>query len=206
MMHKVIIYGTRDLAELAHLYLTSDSEYEVVAFTVEDGYRDIETFKGLPVLSWEDLTPSDAKLFIPVSDNNVRRRLYTEAKHRSFDFATYISSRCTNLATSVGQNCFIFEDNTLQPFTTIGNNVILWSGNHIGHHGRIEDNVFFTSHVVMSGHCTIQDGAFLGVNSAIRDGVTIAKNSVIGMGSTVTKDTKESGIYFGSPAKWVRYV
>ena len=30
-MHKVIIYGTRDLAELAHFYLTSDSEYEVVA-------------------------------------------------------------------------------------------------------------------------------------------------------------------------------
>ena len=34
MKNKVIIFGILDTAELAHYYLTNDSEYEVVAFTV----------------------------------------------------------------------------------------------------------------------------------------------------------------------------
>ncbi|WP_245213936.1 hypothetical protein [Rhodoferax sp. AJA081-3] len=66
------------------------------------------------------------------------------------------------LGNEIGENCFILEDNTLQPFTKIGNNVILWSGNHIGHHGEIHDHVTFTSHVVMSGHCSIGPYSFLG--------------------------------------------
>ena len=35
-------------------------------------------------------------------------------------------------STQIGQNCFIFVDNTIQPYTKIGNNTILWSGNHVG--------------------------------------------------------------------------
>ena len=52
-----------------------------------------------------------------------------------------------------GDNCFILEDNTVQPFVTIGNNVTLWSGNHIGHDSVIEDDCFISSHVVVSGTC-----------------------------------------------------
>ena len=32
--NKVIVFGTNDLAELTHWYLTNDSDYEIVAFTV----------------------------------------------------------------------------------------------------------------------------------------------------------------------------
>ena len=34
MLNKVIIFGLNDFVELAHYYLTTDSNYEVVAFTV----------------------------------------------------------------------------------------------------------------------------------------------------------------------------
>ena len=43
-----------------------------------------------------------------------------------------------------GDNCFILEDNTIQPFVRIGNNVTLWSGNHIGHDSVIDDHCFIT--------------------------------------------------------------
>ena len=33
--NKVIVFGTNDLAELTHWYLTNDSDYEIVAFTVK---------------------------------------------------------------------------------------------------------------------------------------------------------------------------
>jgi acetyltransferase-like isoleucine patch superfamily enzyme len=101
----------------------------------------------------------------------------------------------------IGENCFIFEDNTIQPFVTIGNNVVMWSGNHIGHHSVIKDNVFFTSHVVLSGHCTVEPYSWLGVNATIRDGLTIAEGSLVAMGACLTKNTKSWGVYMGMPAK-----
>jgi hypothetical protein len=35
-MSRVIVFGLRDFASLAHFYLTHDPEHEVVAFTVTE--------------------------------------------------------------------------------------------------------------------------------------------------------------------------
>lgn len=69
----------------------------------------------------------------------------------------------------MGDNCFVFENQTIQPFVKIGNDVIIWSGNHIGHHSMIGDHCFISSHVVISGNVKIEPYCFLGVNSSIRD-------------------------------------
>jgi sugar O-acyltransferase (sialic acid O-acetyltransferase NeuD family) len=205
---KVIIFGINDLAELTHFYFSNENDpcdFHPVAFTVDSKYLELNTFKGLPVVPFDELenyySPLEYKLFAPVTNNQLREKIYIEGKGKGYEFISYISSRCTNFSFSIGENCFILEDNTIQPFTTIGNNVVLWSGNHIGHHSTIEDNIFFTSHVVVSGHCHIKRGSFLGVNSCIRDGVTIGENCIIGMGSVVTKNTEDDGTYIGSPAK-----
>ena len=202
--NKIIIFGLNDLAELAHYYLITELLHPV-AFTVNQDYITEPTFKTLPVTPFETIEenypPSEYILFAPISDSILMEKIYNEGKEKGYQFMTYVSPKCTNYASSIGENCFILEDNTLQPFTTIGNNVVLWSGNHIGHHSVIEDNVFFTSHVVMSGHCHIKKGAFLGVNSTLRDGITIGENSIVGMGSTVTKNIPDNEIWIGSPAK-----
>ena len=199
-MKKIIIFGINDLAELAWFYMDN-----LEAFTVNKEYLTQNEFHELPVVPFEELEqhypPSDYYLFAPVTDNKLREKIYNEGIKKGYEFTSYISPNCTNYASSIGKNCFILENNTLQPFTTIGDNVILWSGNHIGHHSIIEDNVFFTSHVVMSGHCHIKNKAFLGVNSTLRDGIIIGENSIIGMGSLVTKSVPDNEIWIGSPAK-----
>lgn len=206
--NKVVIFGVSDNSELAHFYLTNDSDYEVVAFTVNKNYIKDETFKSLPVVPFEELEsfyPStEFLLFAPLSGikmNTFRKKIYEDGKNRGYSFATYISSKVTMFNNQIGDNCFILEDNTIQPFTTIGNNVIMWSGNHIGHHGKVGDHVFFTSHVVLSGNCHVKDRAWIGVNSTIRDNVTIGEGSLIGMGSLITRSTDDDGFYIGSPAK-----
>jgi sugar O-acyltransferase (sialic acid O-acetyltransferase NeuD family) len=133
--------------------------------------------------------------------NKNRERIYLEAKAKGYEFISYVSSKATTFGNEIGENCFILEDNTIQPFTTIGNNVVLWSGNHIGHHGQIKDHVFFTSHVVMSGHCVIEPYCFFGVNSTIRDYLTIAEGTLVGMASAITKSTEAWGVYVGNPAE-----
>lgn len=214
MKNKVVIFGTLDTAELAHYYLTNDSEYEVVAFTVNRDYLEEDTFtpRGTdeiyPVVAFEDLEfkypPSEYLLFAPMTGvkmNTLRKKIYEEGKTKGYEYISYISSKATVCNNKIGENCFILEDNTLQPFTEIGNNVVMWSGNHIGHHGKIEDHVFFTSHVVLSGHCHVKERAWLGVNATIRDYTTIGEGCLIAMGAMITKNTEDEGFYLGYPAK-----
>lgn len=208
-MAKIIIFGLRDLAELAHYYFTYDSIHDVVAFCVNQTFMDKKEFKGLPVVTFEEVEekfpPNDFKFFVPIAGTNMNRnreRIYLETKEKGYKLVSYISSKATVWPEAViGENCFIFEDNTIQPFTRIGNNVILWSGNHIGHHGEINDHVFFTSHVVLSGHCVVDSYCYFGVNSTIRDGLHIAEGTLVAMGANLTKNTEKWGVYIGNPAK-----
>src|SRR5262245_17065203 len=144
-MSKVVLFGTGPIAEVAYFLLKHDSEHEVVAFTVHEQYMDgKQEFFGLPLVPFEQVEtyypPAEYWMYTAVGYrqvNQLRARIYQEAKARGYRFITYVSSKCTNWCPNIGENTFIFEDNTLQPFTSIGNNVILWSGNHIGHHSAI---------------------------------------------------------------------
>jgi acyl-[acyl carrier protein]--UDP-N-acetylglucosamine O-acyltransferase len=142
-------------------------------------------------------------MFAPLSPrkmNRLRERIYADIKAKGYKVISYISSKATFFDNSIGENCFILEGNTIQPFTSIGNNVVMWSGNHIGHHGQIKDHVFCSSHVVLSGHCIVEPYCFFGVNSTIRDGLHIAEGSLISMSTSVIKDTEPWGVYKGNPA------
>jgi len=206
-MSKIIIFGVKDFAELAHYYLTHDSPHEVVAFSVDRNYLpENPVFHGLPVVAFEDVEkqypPNDYKFFAPMAPNRMNRlreEVYNNIKAKGYELISYISTKVTIFDNPIGDNCFILEDNTIQPFTTIGNNVVMWSGNHIGHHSVIKDHIMFTSHVVMSGHCTIENYCTLGVNATIRDGLTIAEGTFVAMAASIIKDTEPWGMYKGNP-------
>jgi len=200
-MKKLIIYGTGLIAEVAEFYFKTDTDYQVSAFTNAAEFIDQEQFNGKPLVQFEKLenvySPAEYDIFIALGyakTNQVREQRYEEAKEKGYSCATYISSRATYYNTPVGDNCFIFENNVIQPFVTIGNNVTIWSGNHIGHHSRIKDHCFISSHVVISGMCCIEENCFLGVNSTFRDNITIGKFTVIASGAIVMKDCKERSL------------
>jgi sugar O-acyltransferase (sialic acid O-acetyltransferase NeuD family) len=209
MQTKVVIFGVKDLAQLAKFYLETDSPYQVVAFTVHQQYiPESKEYLGLPVVPFESVEqaypPTNFKFFAPITGqkmNRFRESIYLEAKAKGYKLISYVSSRASIFNTDVGENCFIQEDNTIQPFVQIGNNIILWAGNHIGHHSVIKNHAFFTSHVVLSGHCIVEPYAWLGVNCTVRDGITIGEGSLVAMGACVTKNTEPNGVYMGTPAK-----
>ncbi|MBN1431634.1 MAG: acetyltransferase [Methanomicrobiaceae archaeon] len=206
---KVVIFGTGDVAELALFYFTHDSPYEVVAFSADEQYITEKTAYGLPLVPFEkieDFYPPDKySMFVALSYkdvNKIRAQKYYEAKEKGYELVSYVCSRSVLWNDlDVGDNCFIFENQTIQPFVKIGNNVTMWSGNHIGHSSIIKDHSFLTSHVVVSGHVVIEPYCFLGVNATLRDGITIAEGSVIGAGATVIKNTVERGVYIGKAAE-----
>ena len=146
MNNQLIIIGAGETAQIAYEYFTHDSEYEVVAFCVEEEYLELDTLYSLPVIPYEKIEhhfpPSDYYAFVAISYtqlNKIRERIYNSAKTKGYKFATYISSHAFvwhNV--EIGANCFIFENNVLQHKVRIGNNVILWSGSHINHRTVIQ--------------------------------------------------------------------
>ena len=199
-MKPVIVYGTNDVSQLATFYLENDTTREVRAHCVDREFlKESECF-GKPVMAFEDIEPNDFDLFVPLYDNKLRETKSNEAKSRGFKLISYVSSKATVWST-IGENCFIMEDNTIQPFVEVGNNIIMWSGNHIGHHSIIKDNVFFSSHVVLSGHCVVDQYCWLGVNSTIRDHIHLAEGTFVAMSAMIAKNTKPNKRYMGVPAK-----
>lgn len=208
MSRPLVLVGAGEFAQIACEYFEHDSDYDVVAFSVERDYLAQPMLAGRPVVACETLEaqypPADVDVFVAIPSsqlNRLRARLYQEVKHRGYRLATYVSTRAFVWRNAeVGENSFIFEGNVIQPFVRIGNNCILWSGNHVGHRTVVRDNVFVASHAVISGYCEIGENSFIGVNSTFNDHVKVAPDNVIGSGALVTRDTEPGRIYVGSPA------
>ncbi len=204
-MKQLVIFGMGDIAQLAHYYFSNDSMYEVSAFTVDASYITSSEFCGLPVVPFDELanlcSPDSHDLFVALSYsrlNQIRKEKYLAAKSIGYRLASYVSSRASILNEGrIGDNCFILEDNTIQPFAIIGNNVTLWSGNHIGHHSIIHDHCFISSHVVISGGVEICESCFVGVNATLRDHIKVGERCVVGAGTLLLADAEPEGVYLG---------
>lgn len=201
-MEKVIIFGEGNIQEVANFYLQNDERYQVIGFTADTDYIKSDTYLNLPIVPFENVEmiypPREYKMFIPLGykeNNHLRARKYYEAKEKGYSFITYISPKATYYGTPVGENCFILENNVVQPFTKIGNNTILWSGNQIAHHSSIGNHCFISSHVIVSGCSQVKDFTFIGLNATIRDQITIEEDNIIGAGAVIVKDTKKREVY-----------
>ena len=200
---KLIIVGDSAFAEIAHEYFDADSDYTVVGFSVEAAYLKQSELHGLPVVPFETLeqhfAPGDHEVFVATTYtqlNRLRARLSAQAKARGYKLASYISPRAfvwRNVA--LGEHCFIFEDNTVQPFVSIGDNVVLWSGNHIGHHSVVKSHCFIASHVVVSGFCTVGEYSFLGVNATLANNVNVGRDNWVGPNVVLMKDTPDGALF-----------
>lgn len=206
---KLVIIGDSAFAEIAYEYFTHDSEYEVVCFSVEKEWLKQDALFGLPVVAFEEIEnfvpPGDTYFYAALTYgkmNRLRSRLYEAAKGKGYLPASYVSSRAFvwhNV--ELGEHCFIFEDNTVQPFVRIGNNVVLWSGNHIGHHSLIDDNCFIASQAVISGFCSVGKNSFVGVNATLSNNISVGEDNWVGLGVTLVRDTPANTLYKGVAAE-----
>lgn len=200
---RLVIVGDSAFAEVAREYFDSDTEYRTAAFSVEPAYLKRDRLHGLPVVSFDNLgavyPPAEYDVHVAIvytQLNRLRSRLALAAKQKGYRLASYVSPRAFVWRNVVmGEHCFVFEGNTLQPFVRLGNNVVLWSGNHVGHHSIVRDNCFVSSHVVISGFCDIGENTFLGVNATIANNVKVASDNWIGPNTVILKDTEPGNLF-----------
>jgi sugar O-acyltransferase (sialic acid O-acetyltransferase NeuD family) len=204
----LIIFGAGEIADVANFYFNHDGNRNVDSFIVDDDYVRGDIFSGKPVVALSEVLgrfpPASFDAFVAVgySKINALRQAKCELLiDMGYQLASYVSPQATILPNATwGWNCFILEDNTIQPFVKIGNGVTLWSGNHIGHHAQIDDFAFVSSHVVVSGGVSIGSRTFIGVNSTLNDHITIGQRCIIASGCLVTRDVPDEGVLTMTPA------
>ena len=200
---KVVIFGVSDFASQVSFYLKQDSDYEIVAYTVDAAYNETKTFLGLPIVDFEEVQdkypPTEYAMFIAVGYhklNATRTTKFNEAKEKGYQLISYICSRNSYWNDlTVGENCFIMEGNIFMQNVKIVDNVIIAVGNKIGHDSVIEENCFLTSNIIMGGFCTIKKNTFIGLGVVIRDKTTIEENNILGAGAIILKNTKKNSSY-----------
>lgn len=200
----LVIFGAGEIAELAFFYFKKYSAYRIEGFTIDEEYITQNQLLNLPIIPFNEISkkylPQDYDFFVALSYsklNSIRKEKYDILKSLGYKLANFISPQATVLNDEIGDNCFILENNVIQPYVKIGNNVTLWSGNHIGHHSNIKDHNFISSHVVISGGVTIDEQCFIGVNATIRDHIHIGEKSIIGAGALILRDVEANGLYVG---------
>ncbi len=114
------------------------------------------------------------------------------------------------------------KDYRLKNGMKIGNNVNIYSWSTIdagkpwlitiGDNVTISTNVTILTHDASTnivgcgtklGKVTIGNNVFIGSGSIILCNVKIGDNVIVGAGSVVSHDLKESGVYVGTPAKYI---
>jgi len=206
---KLLIFGSAEIAELARFYFDLDSPYQVVAFVVDDEFYSETTFQGLDVVPWSDALkkypPSDYSMHVALSYrglNSLRENKFNQCQSAGYELVSYVSSKATIFPDlKLGSNCFILENQNIQPRVTLEDNVMLWSGNHIGHGSTIKEHAYLASHVVISGHVEIGRRCFIGVNATIRDFLLIGDDTFIGMGAIVTRNLAEGSVVLPSKSE-----
>lgn len=205
----IVIFGADVMADFVYASLTDDAtfEHQIVGFTVDKEYLHSTKKFGLPVVPFEtvesDFLPEEHMMIVAVGYtdlNSIRAHKCLMAKQKGYKLFSHVCAG-TILPSSVrlGENCFIADGVSLQPFVSIGDNSFVFGGAAIGHHAKIGCNCWITSGTVVGGNAAVGDNAFLGLNSTIVDGVTIGRENFVGAGAVVNRCTGDGETYL-SPA------
>jgi sugar O-acyltransferase (sialic acid O-acetyltransferase NeuD family) len=207
-MEKIVIFGAKAFAEIAHYYFTHDSPLKVAAFTVDGAYLTDATYKRLPVVAFEEVErafpPEDYGMFVAVGFNRVnqfRADKVAQAEAKRYQLASFISSKADVAPDlQVRPNTMIMERAGIQPFVQIGKNTVIWSTTRIGFRTRIGDHCWITC-ALFGESASVGDYSFVGLNATVAPFVSIGRSNIIGSGALIVRDTKDGEIYRGPASK-----
>jgi sugar O-acyltransferase (sialic acid O-acetyltransferase NeuD family) len=202
---KIVIFGTRGLAQMLRALMDADASREVVAFTVEGRFVAASHFDGLPVYPFEDLAtrcpPSSHGIVLAVGQldrNRLRARIFAEAVARGYEVESFIDSTVRrHPSIEIGRGCLIFDGVSLQPYARIGDNVVIRPLAYIGHHATIESHCFVAPHATILGETRIGSHTFIAAHVTISSRVTVGAHSVITAGTVVTRDVPTRSVESG---------
>jgi len=188
----LLIFGTGNFAETVYSYFTRYTDYNISGF-ISDSKKNKKSFLGLNVLTIKDFykkkKPNNNHVFVAIGYdqmNSTREKYYKILKKKGYHLASFVHPNVVTWGDqSIGQNCFVFENNVIQKGVTLKNNIIIWSGNHVGHDSTIMDNTWITSQAVIYSNVIVGKNCFIGSNANIKDGIVLGDFNFVGAGTNI---------------------
>jgi sugar O-acyltransferase (sialic acid O-acetyltransferase NeuD family) len=204
-MRRLVILGCGNFGQAVHHFFVHDSDYEVVAFTVDGEFLEASSFLGLPVVPFEEVQdrypPDDHDVFVAIGLRDINRQRAhktREAEAKGYRLASYLSSRASVPPDMrLAPNTWIMEGAHVHPYASVGRNVIIWSRSTVGFKSQVEDDCWISAGLLGD---TVRLGGvtFVGLGATVASFVTVGKHNVIGAGAVILKDTKDYEVYRGN--------
>lgn len=205
MPEKIIIFGIKTVAQIVLNAIRDDghSEIEVCGFCVDRTYYNDKALCGLPVVPFEEVEiyfpPQEYKMLVAIGFhklNTVRAQKCAEAKAKGYKLASFVHSQADiSSSATIGENCIVLNNVSVEPFASVGNNVCLYCNTTISHHSTIGDNCWIASGSVVGGESSVGHNCFLGICSIVGHSIIIGSNNFIGAGAKVTRNTEDESVF-----------
>jgi len=207
MKKNLIIFGAGKIAEAISYFFDRDSDYNILAYVVDDAFAVNDNFLEKPIIKLSEVvTKFSAKdFFVFVATgyqaiNQLRTSKYQYFKQLGYRFANYVSPYVKGNFT-IGENTIIMDNSLIQPCVKFGNNVFVWGGAMIGHHAVVEDNCWLTGGCQVGGVSRIGNGSFIGLGAIIGHEVTIGEKCMIGAATLTTKNLGDKVVLIAPPTE-----
>ena len=204
---KLIIYGNGKMASL-FLFFAS-TEFEVVAFTVDQELMIAPTLESLPVIPFHEIAnrfpPKNHTMITAVGYvemNQVRRQKHLEAKAMGYRFSSYVHPSVVRHANvEIGANTVVLDHVAIHPYTSLGEGVFVCSNASFGHGCHLEDYCWVNSGVSVGGETTVGRGSFLGINATLADNIHLGEHCYVGANTLVTGNTQANEVLISASAE-----
>ena len=201
-MKPLLIFGTGDLAQVASIYFTKDSDYTVVAFVVDRERRSEHQLLGYPVLAYDEALercpPDTHEMFVAISYSDLNRhrgQVVERVRAAGYRLASYVSSEACVWTEAIGDNVMITDHVSVHPFVRIGDGVVLWSGTVIGEGTTLGRHGYLGPAAIIGGHVTIGDYCVIGPNAYVASYRTVGSRNFIGATSRIFSDTPDDALF-----------
>jgi sugar O-acyltransferase (sialic acid O-acetyltransferase NeuD family) len=140
-----------------------------------------------------------------LEDVTLKKRVISKFRDKGYKFPVIKSvDAIISEDVEIGMGTIIRDGANIGPSTKIGDFSIIGNSVNINHDSLIGSfsNIAVGSNIGVN--VEIKNEVFIGMGTIIINDININQNVFIGAGSLVNKNCVKSGLYFGSPAKFIR--
>ncbi|MCA1026265.1 acetyltransferase [Cytobacillus kochii] len=203
MKNKLLIIGASGHGKVVADIALKMNKWQNIAFLDDD--KSLKSSMGLEVIGTSDDVFShldEYEVFVGIGNNVTRQRIHEMLETVEASIPVLIHPNAVvGEQVEIGFGTVVMAGVIINCCTNIGKGCIVNTGSTIDHDNQIEDFVHISPGVNLAGTVKVGKGSWLGIGSVVSNNVNISSGCKVGAGAVVVRDTNESGIFVGVPAK-----
>jgi sugar O-acyltransferase (sialic acid O-acetyltransferase NeuD family) len=177
--------------------------YDEIFFVELDDFYTKAVVDETRVLKFSECDLNKMKFIIAIGDPVLKKKVHNELPNNIH--YTSLISQLSFIAGDVkySQGLIVMPFSYVSCNVKIGKHVHINSHCTIGHDTKIGNYSTTACSVMIAGENNISDLCYFGMNSSTRQGISICEKVTIGLNAGVVKSIIKSGVYIGTPSKFL---